>query len=67
VLRVKQYSLRTEETYVQWGRRFLKYHRDSVGAWRHPREMGAVEIVAFLSHLANAEHVSAGTQNQALN
>jgi Phage integrase, N-terminal SAM-like domain len=67
VLRVKQYALRTEETYVQWVRRFLKFHRDGAGVWRHPREMGAVEVVAFLSHLANKENVSAATQNQALN
>jgi hypothetical protein len=67
VLRVKQYSLRTEEAYVQWVRRFLKFHRDGAGAWRRPREMGAAEVVAFLSHLANVEHVSADTQNQALN
>jgi hypothetical protein len=66
VLRLKHYSLRTEETYVQWARRFLKFHRDQVGAWRHPRELGATEIVAFLNHLANAEHVAAATQNQAL-
>lgn len=67
VLRVKHYSLRTEEAYVQWARRFLKFHRDQVGAWKHPRELGATEVVAFLNHLANAEHVAAATQNQALN
>jgi len=67
VLRTKHYSLRTEEAYVQWARRFLKFHRDQAGAWRHPRELGATEIVAFLNHLANAEHVAAATQNQALN
>ena len=67
VLRVKHYSLRTEEAYVQWVRRFLKFQRDRAGAWRHPRELGATEVVAFLNHLANAEHVAAATQNQALN
>ncbi len=67
VLRVKHYSLRTEEAYVQWARRFLKFHRDQAGAWKHPRELGAMEVVAFLNHLANAEHVAAATQNQALN
>ena len=66
VLRVKHYSLRTEEAYVQWVRRFLKFHRDRAGAWRHPRELGATEVVAFLNHLANREHVAAATQNQAL-
>ena len=79
VLRVKHYSLRTEETYVQWARRFLKFHRQKVSTphpgrggegewqWRHPRELGATEVVAFLNHLANGEHVAAATQNQALN
>ena len=67
VLRVKHYSLRTEETYVQWARRYLKFHRDAAGEWRHPRDLGAADVVAFLNHLANVEAVAAGTQNQALN
>lgn len=67
VLRVKHYSLRTEEAYVLWVRRFLKFHRDRLGSWQHPRELGATEVGAFLNHLANAEHVAAATQNQALN
>ena len=67
VLRVKHYSLRTEEAYGQWVRRYLKFHRDAQGAWRHPRDLGAADVVAFLNHLANVENVAAGTQNQALN
>jgi integron integrase len=67
VLRVKHYSLRTEEAYGQWVRRFLKFHRDEAGVWKHPRDLGAAEVVAFLNHLANVENVAAGTQNQALN
>ena len=67
VMRVKHYSLRTEEAYAQWVRRFLKFHRNQAGAWKHPREMGAAEVVAFLNHLANVESVAAATQNQALN
>src|SRR5262245_4826332 len=67
VLRVKHYSLRTEEAYVLWARRFLKFHRDRSGAWKHPRELGATEVGLFLNHLANVEHVAAATQNQALN
>jgi integron integrase len=67
VLRVKHYSLRTEETYVQWIRRFLKFHRDRTGAWKHPRELGRADVAEFLSHLAMVNHVSAATQNQALN
>jgi len=67
VLRVKHYSLRTEEAYVLWVRRYLQFHRDASGGWKHPRDMGATEVGAFLNHLATAEHVAAATQNQALN
>jgi integron integrase len=67
VLRVKHYSLRTEEAYGQWVRRYLRFHRDAAGAWRHPRDLGPADVVAFLNHLANAENVAAATQNQALN
>jgi len=67
VLRVKHYSLRTEEAYGQWVRRYLKFHRDAKGTWIHPRELGPSDVVAFLNHLANGEHVAAGTQNQAVN
>ena len=59
-IRVKHYSLRTEKAYVDWGRRFIVFHRK-----RHPREMGAAEVEAFLSYLATARRVSASTQNQA--
>ena len=65
VLRIKHYSLRTEETYVDWIRRFLKFHRDQAGKWRHPRDLGTTDVVAFLTHLAKGEHVAAATQNQA--
>ena len=60
-LRAKHYSLRTEHTYVQWIRRFILFHGK-----RHPREMGAAEVEAFLSHLATERRVAASTQNQAL-
>jgi integron integrase len=59
-LRVKHYSIRTEEQYVQWIRRFIVFHGK-----RHPREMGAPEVEQFLTHLAVAGRVSASTQNQA--
>jgi integron integrase len=67
VLRVKHYSLRTEEAYVLWARRYLQFHRDRSGGWKHPRDMGATEVGAFLNHLATGKHVAAATQNQALN
>lgn len=60
-IRTKHYSLRTETQYVQWIRRFILFHGK-----RHPQEMGAVEVEAFLTHLAVTGKVSASTQNQAL-
>src|SRR5207248_2377460 len=60
-LRLKHYSLRTEQAYVDWIRRFILFHRK-----RHPDEMGEKEIAAFLTHLAVNLHVAASTQNQAL-
>jgi len=65
VMRVKHYSLRTEEAYGQWVRRYLKFHKDAAD-WKHLRDLGAADVVAFLNHLANEESVAAGTQNQAL-
>jgi len=67
VLRVKHYSLRTEEAYTGWVLRFLKYQRDQSGSWKHPRVLGSAEVVGFLNHLACVQAVSAATQNQALN
>ncbi len=61
VIRVHHYSLRTEEAYCQWIRRFILFHDK-----RHPRDMGEPEITAFLTHLAVNRNVSASTQNQAL-
>ncbi|HEC11827.1 MAG TPA: integron integrase [Acidiferrobacteraceae bacterium] len=60
-IRVRHYSLRTEQAYTQWIRRFIYYHNK-----RHPVEMGETEITAFLTHLAVEKHVSPSTQNQAL-
>ncbi len=60
-IRVKHYSIRTETQYVQWVKRFILFHGK-----RHPKELGAVEVEAFLTHLAVDGKVSASTQNQAL-
>jgi integron integrase len=60
-IHTKHYSLRTEEAYVQWIKRFILFHNK-----RHPREMGAEEVTQFLSDLAVNHHVAASTQNQAL-
>jgi len=59
-LRVKHYSIRTEEQYISWIRRYVLFRGK-----RHPREMGEREVEAFLTHLAVAGNVSASTQNQA--
>jgi integron integrase len=59
-IRVRHYSIRTEEAYVDWARRFILFHGK-----RHPKEMGAEEVTAFLTHLAQERNVSASTQNQA--
>jgi integron integrase len=59
-IRLKHYSYKTEQTYVGWIRRYILFHNK-----RHPKEMGAAEIEAFLTHLAVEKQVSASTQNQA--
>lgn len=60
-IRVRHYSYRTEQQYVGWIRRFILFHGK-----RHPREMGSVQVEAFLSSLATDRNVAAATQNQAL-
>lgn len=79
VMRYKQLARRTEETYIQWIRRFILFHRGQVDSargdsrptgdwiWRHPKDMGEVEVRTFLTYLATQREVSAATQNQALN
>ncbi|WP_442799575.1 integron integrase [Polaromonas sp. CG_9.5] len=59
-LRTRHYSIRTEQTYIDWARRFILFHGK-----RHPCDMGAAEVEAFLSYLAVERNVSASTQNQA--
>ncbi len=61
VIRLKHYSYRTEQTYVQWIYRYIVFHNK-----RHPKEMGVAEIEAFLTDLAVNHYVAASTQNQAL-
>jgi integron integrase len=60
-LRARHFSLRTEQAYVAWIRRFILHHDK-----RHPKDMGAAEVEGFLTHLATEQRVSASTQNQAL-
>jgi len=60
-IRLKHYSYRTEQAYVGWIKRYIHFHNV-----RHPSEMGAPEVEAFLTHLAVKKNVAASTQNQAL-
>ena len=61
-IRVRHYSIRTEQAYVDWVKRYIVFHGK-----RHPSGMGAVEVSAFLTHLAVNRNVAPSTQNQALN
>lgn len=60
-IRAKHYSIRTEEAYVNWIKRYIFFHDK-----RHPLEMGATEIEEYLTYLAVDQNVAASTQNQAL-
>ena len=59
-LRVRHYSIRTEQAYVDWTRRFIHFH-----GVRHPASLGAADVQAFLTHLAVDRAVASSTQNQA--
>lgn len=61
IISLKNYSIRTEEAYASWARRYILFHNKL-----HPKDMGGPEIMAFLSHLAVDRNVSSSTQNQAL-
>ena len=60
-IRAKHYSIRTEQTYLDWIKKFIIYHGK-----RHPADMGDVEICDYLTHLAVERKVASSTQNQAL-
>ena len=60
-LRLKHYSIRTEVQYLQWVKRFILFHDK-----KHPLDLGAAQVEAFLTHLAVEGNVTASTQNQAL-
>src|SRR5438046_6288480 len=61
VIRRKHFSIRSEQSYVDWIRRFILFHNK-----RHPREMAEAEVTQFLTHLVRDGRVAASTQNQAL-
>ncbi|NWG39813.1 MAG: integron integrase [Hydrogenophilaceae bacterium] len=60
-IRLKHYSLRTEQAYVQWVKRYIYFHGK-----RHPADMGKADVEAFLTWLAVERNVTASTQSQAL-
>jgi len=55
----------TRVQYTRWAVQFFRFHRRADGRWRHPRELGAADVQAYLTHLARDRRVSASTQNQA--
>lgn len=66
VARFQHLSPRTEQSYWEWAVRYLKFHRERVGVWTHPRDLGSTGVTPFLTDLA-LQGVSVSTQNQALN
>lgn len=66
-MRVRHYSRQTEQAYVQWYKRYVLFQKQVCGKMRHPAEMGAAEVEAFLTNLAVNRDVSPATQNQAIN
>jgi site-specific recombinase XerD len=60
-IRLRHYSIRTEQAYTDWIKRFILFHHK-----RHPGDMGETEVIQFLTHLARHDNVAASTQNQAL-
>ena len=60
-IRLRHYSIRTEQSYTDWIKRYILFHH-----MQHPKDMGAAEVEQFLTHLAVVGKVAASTQNQAL-
>lgn len=66
VCAVRRLARRTTQTYARWVEEFLRFHRLRTGEWRHPSDLGAADVEAFLTHLAVNRSVAESTQNQAL-
>ena len=62
MMRSRGYAMKTEKTYIHWIRSFIRFHR-----YKHPKEMGQIEVEKFLEHLSADRHCSSGTQRVALN
>ncbi len=60
-IRVRHYSIRTEQAYISWVKRYIRYH-----GWQHPKDLSEVHVADFLTHLATQKRVNASTQNQAI-
>jgi integron integrase len=65
-VRTKGMAYKTEKAYVGWIERYVVFCREPGGKWRHPMDLGAEQVEAYLTHLAVKKNVSASTQNQAL-
>ncbi|MEM7359879.1 MAG: integron integrase [Pseudomonadota bacterium] len=61
-MRLRGYSIRTEHSYLYWIKYYIRFHK-----WKHPKDMGNQEVIAFLDHLASDRNVTASTQRVALN
>jgi integron integrase len=66
LMRTLHVAKRTEEAYIGWIYRYLRFHREKRGSWIHPKDMGSAEVNEFLTHLAVERKVAASTQNQSL-
>ncbi len=64
--RLRHLSFRTEQTYLRWIERYTRHASGRAGRWVHPRDLGTLDVEAFLNHLANDRDVAASTQTQAL-
>ncbi len=62
VLRVQHYAIRTEQSYVEWIKRYIWFHGK-----RHPKDMAEEEVAAYLTYLSVERNVAPATQGQALN
>jgi hypothetical protein len=60
-IRLKQYSYKTEQAYLNWTKRYILFNKK-----KHPKEMGAAELEKYLTYLATEQKVAASTQNLAL-
>ena len=63
---LRHMSIRTEDTYVRWIRKFLQFHKEKLGQWTHPNELSSDDVNEYLTYLAVERKLAANSQNQAL-